>query len=145
MASNRALAALVGGSIFVALLVCLAILILPTVFYLLSMQKALTLAGRENRRMEPGMVWLMFIPLFGMVWQFFIVRRVSEAVMNWAQGHGRNVADGGWTIGLTACILCCCGIIPVIGIFAAVAGLVCAIIWWAKVASFNALMSPKTA
>jgi hypothetical protein len=80
-----------------------------------------------------------------MVWQFFIVRRVSEAVMNWAQGHGRNVADGGWTIGLTACILCCCGIIPVIGIFAAVAGLVCAIIWWAKVASFNALMSPKTA
>ena len=140
MANPNALAALLGGGIVLAGLGLLAILIVPTVFYLLCMQKALTLAGRENREMEPGMVWLMFIPLFGLVWQFFIVKHVSGAVKKWAAAHNKDVADGGWAIGLTACILCCCGIIPALGLLASIGGLVCLIIWWVKVAGFNATM-----
>jgi hypothetical protein len=141
MAPTNAFAALLGGSLLLAGLVLLALCLLPLVFYLLTMQRALTLAGKEHRNLEPGMVWLMFIPLFGLVWQFFIVKHVSEAVRSWAAANGKEVADGGWAIGLTAAILFCCGIVPVLGILASLGGLVCLIIWWVKVANFNTLMA----
>ena len=95
MAPTNAFAALLGGSLLLAGLVLLALCLLPLVFYLLTMQRALTLAGKEHRNLEPGMVWLMFIPLFGLVWQFFIVKHVSEAVRSWAAANGKEVADGG--------------------------------------------------
>ena len=141
MEQNKVLSAIMGGSILIGSLILLALAILVLVFYLLTMQKALTLAGKEHRRMEPGMVWLMLIPLFGLVWQFFIVNNVSEAVRSWAAAHDKDVADGGRTLGLTACILACCGIIPLLGILASIAALVCMILWWVKVSNFNSMMA----
>lgn len=141
MSNVHAFAAILGGGILFAGLLVLAACVLVTVFYLLTMQKALVLAGRENRSLEPGLVWLLFIPLFGLVWQFFIVRHVSSAVKNWAAAHGRNVGDGGWAIGLAACILVSLGALPHLGVLVSLAGLVCLIVWWVKVAHFNELMA----
>lgn len=143
MHNPDALAALVGGSCFVIALVVVALLFVPLVFYCLSMQKALRLAGPENRSMEPGLVWLMFIPIFHLVWHFFVVKNVSEAARKWAVAHGKDLGDGGWSLGLTACILACCGIIPILGVLASIGALVCVIIWWVKVAGFNAMMEGR--
>ena len=130
-----------GSGCLLGCLVSLAICLAPAIFYALSMQKALRLAGPEHRSLEPAMVWLMFIPLFGMVWQFFVVKYVSDAVKSWAAANGQDVGDGGWTLGLVACILLCCSIVPLLGILASLGGLVCWIIWWVKVANFNAMMA----
>lgn len=136
------LAALIGGgSCLLFSLILVGVVFLPLVFYCLTMQKALRLAGPNHREMEPGMVWLLFIPLFGLVWHFFVVRNVSNAVMRWAAQNGQEVGDGGWSLGLTACILFCCGIIPLLGVLASLAGLIIWIIWWVKVADFNARMA----
>lgn len=137
-------AAALGSGCLVFILLGIAAVLVPIVFYLLSMQRALTLAGPENRTLEPGMVWLMLIPLFGMVWQFFVVLHVSRSVKNWAAAHGREVQDAGWNIGLTACILFCCGIIPFLGTLTSLAGLICWIVFWVKVADFNKMMSAPT-
>lgn len=110
------------------------------VFYCLTMQKALTLAGSVHRTLEPGLVWLLFIPLFGSVWDFFVVKHVSDSVKRWATTQGREVGDGGRAIGLTACILNCCCLIPFFGIPCQVGWLVCMILWWVKVAKLNKLM-----
>jgi hypothetical protein len=87
------------------------------------------------------MVWLMLIPLFNLVWHFFVVKNVSESIKSWAAENGKTVDDAAYTIGLIACIANCCGLIPIINLLAGPAGLVCFIIWWVKVAGFNKLMS----
>ena len=138
MANPNALAALLGGGIVLAGLGLLAILIVPTVFYLLCMQKALTLAGRENREMEPGMVWLMFIPLFNIVWHFFVVMNMAKSLG--CEFQKRGTAEDpkpGQTIGMVMCILACCGIIPILGILCSLGGFVCWIIYWVKIADYS--------
>ena len=141
MSDPNAVAALLGGSCLMIMMIVVVIILIPAVFYLLTMQKALTLAGDQYRTLNPGLVWLMFIPLFNIVWHFFVVMHVSKSVKAWGTAHGVDFGDGGWGIGLTACILHCCGIIPILGILASLAGLVCIILWWVKVAGFNTTMS----
>lgn len=137
---SHVFASLSATSRILAGLLMLALFIVPTVFYLLTLRRALILAGREHRRLEPGLVWLMLVPLFGLAWHFVLVRRVADAVQRWAKAHGQEVGDGGWGVGLAACILCCCAVLPVLGILGSVGGLVCTVLWWVKVANFNRLM-----
>lgn len=140
MHNSDALTAMFGGClIFVLLIIAVGIAI--AVFYLLTMQKALTLAGERHQKMSPGLVWLMFIPLFNLVWHFFVVKNVSESIKSWAAENGQNVNDAGYTVGLVGCICNCLCIIPFINVLAGPAALICYIIWWVKVASFNKLMA----
>jgi len=143
MSDSDALAAILGGSCLIALLV-LAVVIGIMIFYILTMQKALKLAGDQHRKMEPGMVWLLLIPLFNLVWHFFVVKNVSESVKSWATANGKNVGDAGFNVGLVACIAHCCGVIPIVNVIAGPVGIVCIIIWWVKVAGFNKLMSAQS-
>ena len=53
------------GATAIALIVAL-IFLLPFIFYLLSLQKNLTLT-RRHHGIAPGLVWLMLIPLFNIV------------------------------------------------------------------------------
>ncbi len=142
-ADSNALAAMLGGGclIFGLLIACAALAVV--IFYILSMQKALNLAGPSHQKMQPAMVWLMLIPLFNLVWHFFVVKNVSESIKSWATENGKSVDDAGYTIGLIACIANCCGLIPVVNLLAGPAGLVCFIVWWVKVAGFNKLMSAQ--
>jgi len=46
------------------ILIVLCGMIIPKIFYLLTLQNALKTISPQNRKMEPGKVWLLFIPLF---------------------------------------------------------------------------------
>jgi divalent metal cation (Fe/Co/Zn/Cd) transporter len=140
---SNALAAMLGGGCLIFVLIAAAIGIAIVIFYILSMQKALDLAGERHRKMNPAMVWLMLIPLFNLVWHFFVVKHVSDSIKSWAAEKGAKVDDAGYTIGLIACIANCCGIIPGLNILAGPVGLVCFIIWWVKIAGFNKLMAAQ--
>jgi hypothetical protein len=140
---SNVLAAMLGGGCLIFVLLGLAVAIAVAIFYILTIQKALNLVGERHRKMEPGMVWLMLIPLFNLVWHFFVVKNVSESIKSWAAENGQSVGDAGYTIGLVACIANCCGLIPLVNVLAGPAGLVCFIIWWVKVAGFNKLMSGR--
>ena len=138
-------AALLGGGCLIFFLVTFAIGIVIGIFYILTMQKALTLAGPRHQKMQPAMVWLMLIPLFNLVWHFFVVKNVSDSIKGWAEEHGAQVDDAGYTIGLVGCIANCCAVVPLINVLAGPAALVCIIIWWVKVAGFNRLMGGQLA
>jgi hypothetical protein len=140
-ADSNALAAMLGGGCLIFGLLIAAAGLAIIVFYILTMQKALNLAGPRHQKMQPAMVWLMLIPLFNLVWHFFVVKNVSESIKSWAAENGKSVDDAAYTIGLIACIANCCSLIPILNILAGPAGLVCFIIWWVKVAGFNKLMS----
>jgi hypothetical protein len=85
--------------------VLIAVLVVA-VFYLLTLQKALSRVAPHNRLMEPGLVWLSLIPLVGLVWSFFIATRVPDSLRNEFRERGMDdLSDYGKRIGLANAIL----------------------------------------
>ena len=128
-----------GGSEWILIFIALCLCLLPAIFYLITLQNTLTEVSSENRRMKPSQVWLMLIPLFGLVWQFIIINRIADSLKS--EFAKRNVSIDeerpAYSIGLTYCILFCCGWIPVLGVLASIGGLVCWIIYWVKINGYK--------
>lgn len=84
----------------------LIVAIIIAVFYLLTLQKALSRVAPWNRLMEPGLVWLSLIPLFNLIWSFFIATRIPDSLRN--EFRHRRLDDGsdyGKGIGLANAII----------------------------------------
>jgi hypothetical protein len=54
--------------------------IIIAVLFLLTQYKALKAIRPENRLMQPGLVWLQLIPVFGQIWQFFAVTKIAGSI-----------------------------------------------------------------
>lgn len=54
--------------------------IVAGVFFLLMLHRLLERCAPENRAMDPNLVWLMFVPVFNLYWQFHIVRAVAKSL-----------------------------------------------------------------
>jgi hypothetical protein len=145
MNMNDTHAVAAGLGILTIALVVLAIMLVPAIFYLL-IQKALNRCSPECRAMNPGMVWLMFIPLFNIVWHFFVVMNMAKSLG--CEFQKRGTAEDpkpGQTLGLVMCILFCCGIIPILGVLCSLGGFVCWIIYWVKIADYSSKIAAPPA
>jgi len=116
--------------------------IIPLIVYLLTLQNTFNEIKIENRKMQPGQVWLTLIPIFGIVWQFIIVNNLADSLQLEFSQRNINVGEDrpGIGIGLAYCILFCCSIIPFLGILTGLAGFICWIIHWVKIANFKATL-----
>lgn len=133
------LLAILAVLFFVALGVYLVTLVV-TVFFLFTLSKALHRCHPSNRTMEPGMVWLNLIPLFGMVWMFVTYLRLSESLKNEFRDRGwhRRDEDYGQMLGVTASALVMgSGALGYCGLPFVIAGFVCWILYWVKIADFS--------
>lgn len=120
------------------LLVGIVIAIVVEVFFILTLQKALSRCSVENQAMSPGLVWLLLIPFFSLIWDFFVVIKISESLSAEFQKRGISAEPyPGKNIGLAWAILTACSLIPVINVFAGIASLVCWIIYWVKIAGYS--------
>jgi hypothetical protein len=128
------------AAIIPIILIFVAIAIIPGIFYILTLQKSLTLAGPENRDTEPGMVWLLLIPCFGFIWHFILIGKIRDAIQRWGMKNNVQVGDAGYNVGLWFLILNILSIIPIVGILCSIAGLVLWIMYWVKIAGFNTTM-----
>jgi len=54
--------------------------LVPMIFFFLTQQQTLKLIHPLNRCMPPERVWLQLIPLFGLVWQFLVIIRISDSI-----------------------------------------------------------------
>ena len=125
-------------SLVLIIVVVCVIAILPAIFYLLTLQKALSRCSEENREMAPGMVWLLFIPLFNLFWHFMIVIKMAATLEKEFQARGiQSDPLPGKSIGMPMCILSVCSIIPVVGGLASLGYLVCWIIYWVKISGYS--------
>jgi hypothetical protein len=123
------------------------------IFYLLTLQRALSRVSPRNRLMEPGHVWLMFVPCLNIVWMFLIAIRVPDSLKNEFQSRGQDDGgDYGKSIGLTYCILSLIGsavgqVLNVveetrpIATFASLGisclNFICLIVFWVKIANYS--------
>lgn len=112
------------------------------VLYLLSLSKALHLAGPQNRKMGPGLVWLNLIPIFNLGWGIYTVLKVSEAITNKHIENGTpDPSAGAKTIGLFYTILGILSFLPFVGLIAFILW----IVYWVKVSGYNAVMQQMSA
>ena len=142
------------GNFWGIMLVSYGIILIPTLFFYITQQKTLKAIQPANRLMEPGMVWLQLIPLFGFAWQFIVVTRIADSLKNefnswqndtllgYADSESMKLANQRPTLdmGFTYCILFCCSIIPFLGSLIIPAGLVCWIIYWVKLAEYKKMI-----
>ena len=138
------------------------IFLIPAIFFLLTQQNTLKAIQPLNRTMSPGEVWLQLIPLFNIVWQFVVVRRISESLQRELNSENRFSFEGvshtshyisderpTYQIGMAFCILNCCSIIPILGTLARIAAIICWIVYWVKLSEYKkqltnrVLVAPK--
>jgi len=50
----------------------------------------------EHRKISPGAIWLILIPFFGLVWNFFVFQRIPESYRSYFDSIGdTSVGDCG--------------------------------------------------
>lgn len=88
----------------------------------------------QFRLMEPNQVWLMLIPLFNMVWIYFVVLRLSDSYRAYFENKGDfSNGDCARSIGLWYAICTSCSMVPCLNYLAGPAALVLLIIYMVKV------------
>ena len=117
-----------------------AVILVPYILFLLTLQRTLQIISPENRRMPPGNVWLMFIPLFNIIWQFIMVSRIADSLrdecirLNIPVGEQRPTYNIGLTYNICSITS---GFIPIIGALAAITTW---ILYWVKVNEYKKLL-----
>jgi hypothetical protein len=106
-----------------------------------SQQNTLKAIRPTNRAMSPGQVWLTLIPLFGFVWQFFVVVRIATSIKRELkakredlQGQSVNVTGDKWPptlyTGIAYGVFYCLMFLPFYKPFFAMAATICWICYW---------------
>lgn len=87
----------------------------------------------QFRVMEPGLVWLLIIPCFNLVWNFFVFIRLSRSLKRYFNSVGnQTVGDCGEGLGLGYSICEVARLIPCVGLLVWVAALVLVILYLVK-------------
>lgn len=133
---------------------CCLFLLLVGLFYFITLSRALELTSPGNRLMEPPLVWLQLIPLFGIYWSFVTVRAVSKSLKNECidrdldDGTDYGEATGNWflLIGLASSALSLfAGILrePAISFLSvpiAILSLILMLAYWGRIARYRKLL-----
>lgn len=115
--------------------------------YILTLTSALNKCSVASRTLQPGTVWLLLIPFFNLIWNFFVVIGMANTLGNEFRARGVVQIDPepGKSLGLAMCICGACSIIPLLGLLIAPVYLVLWIIYWVKIAGFSRVLDVRMA
>jgi hypothetical protein len=124
------------------LLAIAGVFMIPGIMFLLTLQNSLKRCAPDARTMEPGMVWLLLIPLFNLVWTFFVVMALGKSLGNEFRRRGIPCPEQypAQPIGLAMAICNCCFMVPLLNLLTGVACLVLWIVYWVKIAGFSQVL-----
>lgn len=129
------------------ILFSLGLIILLNVFYLINLQNTLKEVGESRRKVPASNVWLMFIPLFNLIYPFILYPKICDSLKAEYEHRGLNAQGNfGRGVGIAMPILSFACITPVLGMGAVIAHLVLFIIFWSKTAGYKIQLrqSPKS-
>ena len=127
-------------------LVWVLIMLIPKIIYLISLKSTFDTISRENRTMSPENVWLLLIPIFGLVWHFFIVNNLSISIKKETDLNRITIYESkpAYDIGIAMCILDCLLLIPLLNLLIFIPSIICWILYWKKINSYkNILLTAK--
>jgi hypothetical protein len=113
-------------------IVCIGILFALAVNILICflLQECFRRIPPQFRKQQPGMVWLLLIPCFSIVWNFFVFPPLSKSFKSYFDSINRtDVGDCQEGIGLAYSICHAASIVPYLGCLTGVASLVLLIIY----------------
>lgn len=122
-----------------ALLGITALVLVLYFFYLSMLSSLLREISPENRRMNPGMVWLLLVPIFNLIWTFVVVKNISASVKDEFESRGvsLNEQNPGYNIGLVMSIFQIMGLVPIFGRLLTLGFLAFWISYWIKMADYR--------
>lgn len=118
------------------LVICLALAFLVTLLAIPATLSYIVLKRipEPHRKQKPELSFLLLIPVFSLVWQFFVLPKIAESLQSYfAERADRPAGDMGASLALWCCICSILGFIPILGILAGLASFVLMIIFFAKV------------
>ena len=122
-------------------------LVIIWVLYLGTLQRVLSRCSTECRTLSPGLVWLELIPLFNFFWSFILVISISRSLGN--EFTKRGIVESpnpGQGVGLAMAICAVLSIIPFLGVVIGIAGFICWIVYWVKIAGYSSKIAiPQSA
>lgn len=114
-------------AVFGAIRLCVEIIVC---FFLFSFYKRVP---PQFRNMEPGLVWLLLIPCFNLVWNFFVFIRLSRSLKAYYNSVGNvAVGDCGEGLGLAFAVCEVASLIPCVGVAVWIAAIVLLILYLVK-------------
>jgi hypothetical protein len=127
-------------SLLLITIVLLIVVIVLYVFYLKNLQELMNEVSVHNRQVPPVNVWLMFIPLFNIVYRFILYPKISESLrLEFEERQYPREGDYLKGLGLTLGIMGVVNILP-IQIFKTLSALGILIVWiiyWVKTAEYK--------
>ncbi len=119
-----------------------ALSLIPLIFYLTTLHRALDRCSPANRALSPYLVWLMVIPLFNVLWHFVVVMSLSKSLRREFEHRGMNESTApGRDVGLAMCILFIAGLIPSL-YFLLIVSILCWIVYWHRISGYAAKLQP---
>ena len=120
------------------ILIILLITYVPLIFFILTLRKATLVCHVDNRKISPDSIWLLLIPIFNVIWMFFVVINLAKTLGDELMAKGVETHPTPTkNVGLAMCILNACSIIPILGILCGLAGFVTWIVYWVQVANIS--------
>ncbi len=97
---------------------------------------------KQFRQMQPTLVWLSLIPIFNLVWNFFVFPKLSASFKAYFDSvGGRDLGNAGRGMALAYCICAACMIIPCVALPAVLGALVLLILYLVEAYKLKSLIS----
>jgi hypothetical protein len=122
-------------------------LLIIAIAFCWTLQTALARVSPENRLMAPGLVWLILVPCFGYLWQFFVAIQVPGSLKNEFRARGR---DDGSDYGrifavIGAVLIIVSAVVPMEALWIVTSiSLALFVIFWVKVANYSSQLARPT-
>jgi hypothetical protein len=112
------------------------------IVYINSLGRLLSKCAPSSRTMQPGRVWLLLIPVFGIIWGFLVVSALGKSLGNEfrLRGIASTESEPGKTLGMAMCVCQACGIVPFLNFLALPAALVLWTMYWMKTAGYSRML-----
>jgi hypothetical protein len=131
---------LTGMGVLFAMIVGLALLVVG-ILYLVTLMKTLNAVSPANRKMSPGLVFLLLIPFFNLVWNFFVVIYIRDSLKAEFETRQMRGTGFGGGVGLAMCILAVVSLVPILPLLTSLAGFICWIIYWVQIAGYRRVLA----
>lgn len=117
----------------------LGLLLIPKIFFIITLQSTLQAIAPENRKMPLANVWLLLIPIFSLAWNFIVVNNMADAIKAELAAKQIHTAEArpAYDLGLAMCILDCICLIPIVNFLAGIGAIICWILYWLKINGYK--------
>ena len=123
-----------------AMLFALVVILVPLVFYYLTLQQTMNAIEESQRPFAGGLIWLALIPFLGTLWYMVYIILLSGALKK--ELARRNlVGDGAMGITIATVVLAALCLIPYLNLLAWLPAVVLWIIHWVKMAGYKRQLS----